>query len=81
MVENNKKIIQNGFWHINVQEFVCGWSASLINITVTYPVYKIMFRQVNQHENHSFEELKKFDSIESKVRLFVFSFRFCMELK
>lgn len=45
MVQNNKQI-KNGFWDINLQEFVCGWGASFINISVTYPVYKIMFRQV-----------------------------------
>lgn len=28
------------------QEFTCGWGASFINITVTYPIYKVMFRQV-----------------------------------
>lgn len=45
MVENKK--LQNGAKKfINVQEFVCGWGASFINISVTYPVYKIMFRQV-----------------------------------
>lgn len=33
--------------YINLQEFACGWGASFINISVTYPVYKIMFRQVN----------------------------------
>lgn len=48
MVENNKQIVQHGFWHIDLQEFVCGWGASFINIAVTYPVYKIMFRQVKQ---------------------------------
>lgn len=43
------KEIQNAIRnHINVQEFVCGWGASFINISVTYPVYKIMFRQVNK---------------------------------
>ncbi|XP_055305445.1 mitochondrial nicotinamide adenine dinucleotide transporter SLC25A51 [Sitodiplosis mosellana] len=45
MVQTNKAI-NNGLWHINLQEFVCGWGASFINISVTYPVYKIMFRQM-----------------------------------
>lgn len=28
------------------REFVCGWGASFINICVTYPIYKVMFRQM-----------------------------------
>lgn len=28
------------------QEFACGWGAAFINITVTYPINKVMFRQV-----------------------------------
>ncbi|MPC62841.1 hypothetical protein E2C01_056932 [Portunus trituberculatus] len=29
------------------REFVCGWGAAFINITVTFPMNKVMFRQVN----------------------------------
>lgn len=46
--DNNKKIYDVAKNYINVQEFVCGWGASFINISVTYPVYKIMFRQVKK---------------------------------
>lgn len=28
------------------REFVCGWGAAVINITCTFPMNKIMFRQV-----------------------------------
>lgn len=28
------------------REFVCGWSAAMVNITLTYPVNKIIFRQM-----------------------------------
>ena len=28
------------------REFVCGWGAAFINITVTFPMNKVMFRQV-----------------------------------
>ena len=28
------------------REFVCGWGAAFINITVTFPINKVMFRQV-----------------------------------
>lgn len=31
---------------INWKEFACGWSAAFINITITYPINKIIFRQV-----------------------------------
>lgn len=30
----------------DVREFVCGWGSAVINITVTYPINKIIFRQV-----------------------------------
>lgn len=44
-----KEIIGNGTTtktNRNLQEFTCGWGASFINISVTYPIYKVMFRQV-----------------------------------
>lgn len=28
------------------KEFACGWSAAFINITITYPINKLIFRQV-----------------------------------
>ena len=28
------------------KEFACGWGAAFINITVTFPINKVMFRQV-----------------------------------
>lgn len=31
----------------NWQEFVCGWGAAFINVTVTYPINKLIFRQVS----------------------------------
>lgn len=30
----------------DLREFVCGWGSAVINITVTYPINKIIFRQV-----------------------------------
>ncbi|XP_051169599.1 mitochondrial nicotinamide adenine dinucleotide transporter SLC25A51 [Leptopilina boulardi] len=30
----------------DVREFVCGWGSAVINITVTYPINKIIFRQI-----------------------------------
>ncbi|RXG55740.1 Thioredoxin-related transmembrane protein 2-like protein [Armadillidium vulgare] len=32
--------------HEDNREFVCGWGAAFINITVTFPMNKIMFRQM-----------------------------------
>lgn len=29
--------------------FVCGWGAAIINITITFPLNKIIFRQVAYH--------------------------------
>ncbi|XP_015594666.1 solute carrier family 25 member 51 [Cephus cinctus] len=30
----------------DIREFVCGWGAAVINVTVTYPINKIVFRQM-----------------------------------
>lgn len=30
----------------DLREFVCGWGSAVINITVTYPINKIIFRQI-----------------------------------
>lgn len=35
------------------REFICGWGAAFINITVTYPVYKVIFRQMLHGVNTS----------------------------
>lgn len=32
----------------DAKEFFCGWGAAVINVTFTYPVNKIIFRQVIQ---------------------------------
>lgn len=37
---------------INWKEFACGWGAAFINITVTYPVNKLIFRQVFTKKLH-----------------------------
>ncbi|KAL6255145.1 hypothetical protein P5V15_013478 [Pogonomyrmex californicus] len=30
----------------DVKEFICGWGAAVINVTVTFPINKIIFRQI-----------------------------------
>ena len=30
----------------DLNEFVCGWSAAFVNILITFPINKIMFRQM-----------------------------------
>ncbi|XP_072401291.1 mitochondrial nicotinamide adenine dinucleotide transporter SLC25A51 [Diabrotica undecimpunctata] len=32
--------------NINWKEFACGWGAALINVSVTYPINKLIFRQI-----------------------------------
>ncbi|CAH0557738.1 unnamed protein product [Brassicogethes aeneus] len=32
--------------YLNWREFACGWGAAFINVTITYPVNKIIFRQM-----------------------------------
>lgn len=29
------------------EDFLCGWGAAVINISVTYPINKVIFRQVS----------------------------------
>ncbi|XP_037039384.1 solute carrier family 25 member 51 isoform X1 [Bradysia coprophila] len=38
--------LQKPFLLVDQSEFICGWGAAFINITVTYPIYKIIFRQM-----------------------------------
>lgn len=49
--ESNKSnryaiFLQKPFVIVDHSEFICGWGAAFINITVTYPIYKIIFRQM-----------------------------------
>lgn len=46
----NKKTdgFRNPFQSFDYREFVCGCGAAVINITVTYPIYKMIFRQVRK---------------------------------
>lgn len=30
----------------DLKEFVCGWGAAVINVSITFPINKIIFRQV-----------------------------------
>lgn len=32
----------------DAREFLCGWGAAIINVSVTYPINKIIFRQVSR---------------------------------
>lgn len=41
--------LQKPFLIVDNSEFICGWGAAFINITVTYPIYKIIFRQVGSY--------------------------------
>lgn len=56
-VEHDKgqKIIGN-IPAVQWKEFACGWSAAFINITITYPINKLIFRQVGDflNENNTF---------------------------
>lgn len=43
-VAANPSVRMDGFW--DRREFLCGWGAALINICTTFPINKIMFRQM-----------------------------------
>jgi hypothetical protein len=34
------------------KEFLCGWGAAFINISITYPINKLIFRQVRNSSCH-----------------------------
>lgn len=66
MMESGKNDLhrqQQYVYSDSFREFTCGWGASFINIAVTYPIYKVMFRQVSQHlsqtimQNDTFRQL------------------------
>lgn len=42
------------------REFACGWGAAFVNIGVTYPIYKMIFRQMlhGVHLNQAFGQLR-----------------------
>lgn len=46
--------------HPEWREFVCGWGAAFINITVTFPINKVMFRQMlyGMHTKNAYIQLK-----------------------
>jgi len=39
-------LIKNYTSNVNWREFACGWGSAFVNISVTYPIYKIIFRQM-----------------------------------
>lgn len=39
-------LVLEHLYQINWREFACGWSAAFVNITITYPINKVIFRQV-----------------------------------
>lgn len=43
---NGQQLWKNPFGAFDFREFACGWGAAFINITLTYPIHKIIFRQV-----------------------------------
>ncbi|KAJ8921052.1 hypothetical protein NQ315_015848 [Exocentrus adspersus] len=45
---------------LNWREFACGWGAAFINVTVTYPINKLIFRQMlhGVKLHHAFHQLR-----------------------
>nr|CAD7457786.1 unnamed protein product [Timema tahoe] len=46
LLSNPEDDVSRGGLYINLREFVCGWGAAFINIAVTFPVSKLIFRQM-----------------------------------
>lgn len=45
-IADKKSPLANPFQNFDHREFLCGWGSAFINITMTYPLYKTIFRQV-----------------------------------
>lgn len=45
-IAKNKSPLMNPFQSFDYREFGCGCGAAFINIGFTYPIYKMIFRQV-----------------------------------
>lgn len=45
-IADNKSPLANPFKAFDRREFLCGWGSAFINITMTYPLYKTIFRQM-----------------------------------
>lgn len=48
-IVENRKTQFNPFQSFDHREFLCGWGAAGINIFLTFPVYKMIFRQVQMN--------------------------------
>lgn len=44
MKGTSSPVLKSEFW--DRREFICGWGAALVNICTTFPINKIMFRQM-----------------------------------
>lgn len=47
IASKNSEKFKNPFQSFDHREFLCGCGAAFINIAITYPVYKMIFRQVS----------------------------------
>ncbi|GFY71371.1 solute carrier family 25 member 51 [Trichonephila inaurata madagascariensis] len=47
--------------HVKYEEFICGWGSAFINILITFPINKVMFRQMlhGVDSQHAFQQIKK----------------------
>lgn len=62
--EKRKTVLYTFDW----REFACGWGAAFINITVTYPIYKMIFRQML----HGSTTLTAFQQIRSEGFVYLY---------
>lgn len=67
----------NPFRDFDSREFACGWGAAFINITLTYPIHKIIFRQML----HGVKTSSAYDQIRKEGIIFLYRGRaFCEQL-
>ncbi|CRL01950.1 CLUMA_CG015275, isoform A [Clunio marinus] len=45
-IADKKSPLVNPFRTFDYREFLCGWGSAFVNITLTYPLYKTIFRQM-----------------------------------
>ena len=46
LIDYDKSKYKGALHIFDWREFACGWGAAFVNITATYPIYKMIFRQV-----------------------------------
>lgn len=56
VVDDSQILLKKSIGYEGWKDFACGWGAAFINICITFPVNKIIFRQVRVYVNTFFSK-------------------------